>query len=145
MSLNYGFSEEKQSLAAVEKCFQISSHNSIDGDFLSLLDDVQAKVDAYNAESLSQAGCLRELVEVDKYGNKTYSYNDGKLLKNPISKYSLSKKYLTAIGGIIRFINNPDEKLTEQFIPFILRLMMVVFFTLCAVIFGYLIVLLIRR
>ncbi len=81
MSLNYGFSEEKQSLAAVEKCFQISSHNSIDGDFLSLLDDVQAKVDAYNAESLSVAGCLRELVDVDKYGNKTYSYNDGKLLK----------------------------------------------------------------
>lgn len=80
---------------------------------------------------------------------KFYSYvldglTDGKLLKNPISKYSLSKKYLTAIGGIIRFINNPDEKLTEQFIPFILRLMMVVFFTLCAVIFGYLIVLLIR-
>ena len=68
MSLNYGFSGEKQSLAAVEKCFQISSHNGFDGDFLSLLDDVQAKVDAYNAESLSKAGCLRELIETDKYG-----------------------------------------------------------------------------
>lgn len=81
MSLNFGFSEEKQSLAAVEKCFQISSHNGIVIDFLSMLDDVRAKVDAYNAESLSEAGCLRELVDVDEYGNKTYSYNEGRLLK----------------------------------------------------------------
>ena len=70
---------------------------------------------------------------------------NNKLLEHKISRYSLDKKYISSIAGLIKLIHHPDEKLTKQFIPFVLRLFIVLFFTLCGVLLCYLFILLMRR
>lgn len=69
---------------------------------------------------------------------------DNKLLNNEISKYSLNKKYVSSIAGIISLINYPNEKLSKQYIPFLLRLLLVMFFLLCFIFLVYLLYLIAR-
>lgn len=79
-----------------------------------------------------------------------YSYilnclTNQKLLDESISQFSLEKKYVSSIACLIRILNKPDKSLEDNSFPFLLRLLLVMFFVLCAAFVLYLLYLLGRR